>query len=166
MYKAPRLYGVSTSHFIEFNSLTKIYEKQIADNGRKRTKKLICTSHRERELQVIIFYAYIEDDDLKFFIAVELVKESLIDELTKRQIKSCIAERYKEVIGKQLYLDDQMVEAKGMKMNIEDEENRVWPFRRRYSNTLNVVGCVNITQERPGIALNNVLTNLKRVQWY
>lgn len=55
--------GVSTSNFIEFKRLRKLYEKQIEEKGKQRKDKIIPTSYR----------ASIEDDDLKTFIAAGLV---------------------------------------------------------------------------------------------
>lgn len=155
--ETPRLKEVSTLHFIQFKSLRKLYENQITEKCRKLKNKIIPTSYRTCK----------EYNDLKLFIVAEWIRTPSIYELKKRQIQSCIEDRCKNELNvEQLYLVGQIAKAVGMNKNIEDAEDRFWFLGKDPASTLRTAGYVNITQEKPYIAVNHILRKLKQVQLY
>lgn len=68
-----------------------------------------------------------------------------------------------EVIEEQLYFVEKVVKAVGINMKKEDAVCRVRSLRKEYANPLKQAEYVNIVDEKPHIAINYLLRELKPV---
>lgn len=127
----PSVISRSTSHFREFKSLHKLYEKQIEEKAQQWKEEVVPT----------FYTASIEDEDLKTFQAAEWVEANFIDKITERQIQQCVEGQWKRKWnGEQLYMIDQETSGVCIHMHIVDAKSRMCTLRRKYCSALRKTG--------------------------
>lgn len=153
--EAPRLQGISTKHFTNFQKKRDLYKKKVAEKNRDPEISIIPTSFR----------ASLNDSYLRIFLTAHWIQAETIDEITEQQLQDCIKERASfSPEGYDLCRIDRIVSKVKMDLNIAEAEDRVWSLHHHYLTVLEAAGMPDLPTQKPHISIKHMIKRIQPVQ--
>lgn len=151
---APRLEGISTTHFVSFQRARQVYEQKVDEKNKEPGTSITKISYKSS----------IERKYLTMMITAQWIEATKIEDITEEGLKKVVEERSKRKVDEtQLRNIDCCISKVKMNMKTAEAEDRVWNLYADYAEALEQAGYSGLTESHPHISIRHIFQRIQPV---